>query len=262
MLETTRQVERATETALAARRAAPWLGGRPAGEARARLPYTVCHDRIGYVSHLDTGALNDLARAKDCDIRLRALPGTFVAPDTPLADLSIPDCEEAVRKAFAIEDARSFDQDPRFGLIVLAEIATRALSPGINDPGTAIDVIGRSLRLLCGWERPEPDQGGDKGEGRLFVPALDPADLLEDAYATIARDGAGMVEVQLRLQKALTTLAGADDAALADAARALSARALAHAREGLSQPDDIARIIAAMPDGVRPRSQARRPSGR
>ncbi|WP_305804424.1 DUF2254 family protein [Stenotrophomonas sp. YIM B06876] len=44
---------------------------------------------------------------------------------------------------------RSLDQDPRFGLLVLGEVASRALSPAINNPCTAIDVIGRAVH--CRW---------------------------------------------------------------------------------------------------------------
>ena len=58
------------------------------------------------------------------------------------------DVHKAVAEAFTIGAERTFDQDPRFGLCVLAEIASRALSPAVNDPGTAIDVIGRAVRLL------------------------------------------------------------------------------------------------------------------
>ncbi len=49
---------------------------------------------------------------------------------------------------------RTFEDDPRFGLIVLSEIADKALSPGVNDPGTAIDVIGTLVRLFTLWQSP------------------------------------------------------------------------------------------------------------
>lgn len=246
MLETTRRVENAAAEALAARAAEPWLGGRPADEAPDGLAHKVFSARIGYVEHVDTGALRDLAQEAGCDILLHALPGSFVAPDTALASLGAALDAEAVCRAFAISDARSFDQDPRFGLIVLSEIASRALSPGVNDPGTAIDVVGRLARLLCGWEVP----GKASSEARLFVAALDPADLIEDAFAAIARDGAGNLEVQIRLQKALRTLAVHADEGLARAARAMAARAFGHAEAGLALKADLERLAAALPEGV------------
>ena len=42
---------------------------------------------------------------------------------------------EAIAATFVIGGSRVFDQDPRFGLLVLSEIASRALSPAVNDPG-------------------------------------------------------------------------------------------------------------------------------
>jgi uncharacterized membrane protein len=46
---------------------------------------------------------------------------------------------------------RYFDEDPRFGLITLSEIASRALSPAVNDPGTAIQIISSYVRLFSLW---------------------------------------------------------------------------------------------------------------
>jgi uncharacterized membrane protein len=43
---------------------------------------------------------------------------------------------------------RYFEEDPRFGLITLSEIASRALSPAVNDPGTAIQIISSHIRLF------------------------------------------------------------------------------------------------------------------
>jgi uncharacterized membrane protein len=53
---------------------------------------------------------------------------------------------------------RSFAQDPRFCLSVMAEIACRALSPAVNDPGTAIDVIGRGVRILSAYAQNKSDE--------------------------------------------------------------------------------------------------------
>ena len=89
-----------------------------------------------------------------------SLPGTFAAPDTVLAGVHAESGEMSgidrgsIAKAFLIGDARVFDDAPRLGLIVLSEIASRALSPAVNDPGTAIDVIGMLVRLFVLWSGP------------------------------------------------------------------------------------------------------------
>src|SRR5690606_13434740 len=100
----------------------------------------------------------EIAEEKDCDIYVLHNPGTFFSVDTPLAWLhcdaqsdELERISETIQEAFVIGDTRNFDQDPRFGLAVMSEIGSRALSPATNDPGTAIDVIGRNMRLLAFW---------------------------------------------------------------------------------------------------------------
>ena len=88
----------------------------------------------------------------------------------------------------------------------VGEIAARALSPGINDPGTAIQVVAAGFRLLDEWEQARTDPDPVSCD-RIFAPALDPADLLEDVVATTARYGAGDVGASVRLRKVLASLA-------------------------------------------------------
>ena len=148
--------------------------------------------------------------------------------------------------AFTIGDARSYEQDPRFGLIVLAEVASRALSPGVNDPGTAIDVIGTAVRLLHEWCRPvEDDEEGKIEYPRIFVPQLNERHLIEDIFTPIARDGAALAEVGIRLQKALRAVAAmpSQDLRVAAAGQALEARE--RGEKALSHPRDLARLRAA-----------------
>ena len=158
--ETTRRVEEAAGAALDERRQRPFLGGRPwHGETLPGGAVAVLPDRIGYVQHVDLGALAGLARDLKTEVGLLALPGSFVHPARPLGWLPAGAGEaeeERLRAAVTVEAERSFDQDPRFGLAVLSEIASRALSPAINDPGTAIDVIGRAVRLMAAWREAPP----------------------------------------------------------------------------------------------------------
>lgn len=252
--ETTERVESATRAALEARIAEPALGGSPLTGA-APIPVTAAplpSESIGYVQFVDVSTLSDLATALDADIFVATLPGRFVYPHTPLAWIGPPgpnrkddsDATSAVQKrlraAFSIGSERNFDQDPRFGLAVMSEIASRALSPGVNDPGTAIDVIGRTTRLLARWAA-----GGTAQEPRwprVRVPVLEADDLLEDGFMVIARDGAGLIEVQLRLRKALLALERMGDASFRAAARHQAELALARAQMALSLEADRQRL--------------------
>jgi len=157
-----------------------------------------------------------------------------------------------IRETVEIGDLRNYDQDPHFGLIVMGEIGSKALSPGVNDPGTAIDVITRIGRIL--WEyRDETESDPETLLAHLFVAPLDPADLLRDGFGALSRNGAGTLEVQQRLQQTLAALMRHPDAGLCAAARDMARQELARALETLSFAPDRAALIASADPGVRPR---------
>jgi uncharacterized membrane protein len=98
----------------------------------------VFSDAIGYVQHVDVAALEEQAKQAGVQVYVTALPGAFAAASRPVALVMGPDNEDmchAISSAFTVAAERTFEQDPRFGLCVLSEIASRALSPAVNDPG-------------------------------------------------------------------------------------------------------------------------------
>ncbi len=86
--------------------------------------------------------------------------GGFVPAGSPLIWVSAPEpiddaCRAGLRNSFAVGDSRTLQQDVEFGLVQLTDIAVRALSPGINDPTTAADVIVHIADVLLEiWQRP------------------------------------------------------------------------------------------------------------
>jgi len=144
--------------ALKRRRDAPNLGEVPVRACVAGR--AVFATNVGYVQNIDIDALQLWVLDAQVRVVVTALPGTFAAPDRALAYLSDTqgdpdgiDCKSVI-DAFEIGVDRRFDDDPRFGLAVLSEIACRALSPAVNDPGTAIKVVGTLLRLFTLWSQP------------------------------------------------------------------------------------------------------------
>jgi uncharacterized membrane protein len=241
--ETTSRVETAATRAIRDRRKNPHLGGQSLEDSEDHVPADarpIAPAKTGYVQHVDIQALQDLAERHDGQVLVAALPGTFVDPSRPLAHVERIDADEdaAVRSAFTVDRERTFDQDPRFGLCVLAEIASRALSPSINDPGTAIDVIGRGVRVLSAWSDRDDDQEAPRCS-RVRVPGIRRGDLFDDFFRPIARDGAAFFEVQMRLQKALRALAAVDACNAKHAARS-AATALARAEAKLAFDDELA----------------------
>jgi uncharacterized membrane protein len=159
--DTLERVERTATKALESRAREPFLGGRSWSGEPADGVCALSPEAIGYVQHIDVAALAECAEEVDGEIWLADLPGGFAFPEYPLLYLGgatvSDELASKLRSAFTIKNARSFDQDPRFGLVVLSEIASRALSSSVNDPGTAIDVIGRLQRVLSRWQESRPD---------------------------------------------------------------------------------------------------------
>ncbi len=250
--EIANKVEDRAERVLRDRAGAPTLRGNPLDTVPpGAVP--IRHDRTGYVAFLDMAALQEVADEAEGHIYVLGQPGTLADPSRALAMASWrPDADaaEAIRSAFTIQSERVLDQDPRFAICVMSEIASRALSPGINDPGTAIAVIGRLQRLLTGWQSRTDAAAADDAEPefpRVHVAPLAAADLFEDAFGPLARDGAGVVEVGIRLQKCLAALATIGGPDYEAAARTQATRALGQARAALTLESDVETLAAIFP---------------
>ncbi len=245
------KVEKAALGALQQRRAKPAMGGRAAASGDTSGA-AVGADAIGYVTHINMESLQKCAEANDLQIRIDAVPGTLVSPGRPLVYLdrnSTADGEidvSPIRAAFDLGRKRVYDDDPRFGLIALSEIASRALSPAVNDPGTAIEITGSFIRLFSALA--EPLAEGEKSAvpfARVSVPLLSSRDLLDDAFRPMVRDGAATVEVQIRVQKALKSIAALKHDNLGQAARSMSRDALERAELAMNFSRDIDAVKGA-----------------
>jgi uncharacterized membrane protein len=226
MTDSIDKVETATARALSQRIEAPYLGGHRHAGPPPPDAHPIYPTKIGYIRYIHMRELQNCADDLGVQIYLAALPGAFVHPGRPVLHIlgTRPETDTDLLDAFTIRDTRNFDQDPRFGLSVMAEIAERALSPAVNDPGTALDVLGRTVRLLAPLADPRP---ADMTFSNLWVPTIALDDMLDDVFPAIARDGAGVFAVQMRLQKALLALTQINPAFFGKAALHQSQLALA-----------------------------------
>jgi uncharacterized membrane protein len=115
-------------------------------EPRARSRGTpVTAADIGYIEIIDFRALDRIAEREGLSLALRVRTGDFVHPHLPMIDVcggSVAESvEKRVRECFALGESRTPAQDLEFLIDELVEIGLRALSPGINDPFTAITCI-------------------------------------------------------------------------------------------------------------------------
>lgn len=227
--QTIDMVERAARDSLERHAKWPYLGG---SELKDFIPtenhIPIRHETIGYIQHIDVDKLSRIAEETKTPVYVMQRPGSFNDSHRPIAYIAHDvdeDLTARIQNAFTIGDERSFEQDPRYGLVVLAEIASRALSPAVNDQGTAIDVIGTVVRLLAPMAKNEIE-AKDIDYQNVFIPAIETEDFFEDAYVPIARDGAGMIEIGQRLQKSYKSLYNMSDNGFKEAAKAYADQSL------------------------------------
>ncbi len=122
-----------------------------------------------------------------------------------------PVADDAIRGALTFGQERTMDQDPAFGFRQLVDIAARALSPGINDPTTAAQVIDQLhdlLRRLAGRHIPGPQRTDTFGGLCVIVACRTWADHLALACDEIRTYGADSIQVNAGLRRMLDDLDG------------------------------------------------------
>ncbi|QTN33183.1 DUF2254 domain-containing protein [Akkermansiaceae bacterium] len=236
MGDTLERVEEACREAFCSPEAMGTLGAAKA-EGDAPSGTRIKASKIGYVQSINVAELDRIAEKIGGNIHILERPGAFVDPHDSLVVISggeMPDEETSslIHDCFNIGDARRVVSDPRFGMIILSEIAGRALSPAVNDPGTAIAVLGIQIRLVETWSKLRSETDEVKYPN-VEVAALDPEDLLDDAFTAISRDGAAIFEVGVRVQKCLAVLARLGHGELTAAARRHSSLALEQSDQAL-----------------------------
>lgn len=140
----------------------------------------VTSDETGYVQGIDFDSLVDLAHERDLVIWMQVRPGRHVTRGTTLAVVSPPDRlgkeeVQVARQAVQIERARNPQQDVEFPALLLEEMAVRALSPGTNDPYTAInalDNLAGGLVALASRPPPSPYRRDRDGRSRVIAPPV------------------------------------------------------------------------------------------
>ncbi|RDH46395.1 DUF2254 domain-containing protein [Zooshikella ganghwensis] len=205
---TINKVEVATKKAFQKRLQKPTLGGIKIKTGFVEK-YTVYGSEIGHIQRIEMSGLQKFAKEHDCFIEVVALPGTFVSPGYPLAHIynmeSFDGCDECIQKTFTIGRCRTLDEDPCYGLVLLSEIACRSLSPGVNDSGTAVDVIKSMIRLFFLWNKSDKKETTIEYD-RIMVPEITISSMFNDSFRAISRDGAGDLSVSIWLQKAFYSL--------------------------------------------------------
>ncbi|MEO8747281.1 MAG: DUF2254 domain-containing protein [Rhodanobacter sp.] len=175
-----------------------------------RVAAVVLDSRHGYLLHLDVDGLANWAAEHGTAIGLLVRPGDLVLPGAPIALTSTPvaGTEDAIRDATALGPSRSSSEDFEYAIRQLVEIAVRALSPGINDPHTAISVIDR-LGLALSEVAPVHLPTGvtlRDGSVALVVPGIDYDGVVDAMFHLIRQNATRSTAVLMRMLEVLTSV--------------------------------------------------------
>lgn len=182
----------------------------------------VTSEMAGYVQALSQEELLEIAERLDGTVHLEIAPGDYISRGSLLLRLAGKDSAEAsnavgdARDAVVVGTQRTNEQDLEFPLDQLAEIAVRALSPGTNDPFTAIACINRlggALSRLGSVAWPEPLLRDERGSPRVFLVPTSMGRLLRRAFSQIIHYGGENPAIVRQVMKMLQRIAACADPA-------------------------------------------------
>jgi uncharacterized membrane protein len=174
----------------------------------------VCVAASGYLQTADFDSLKRLAAKRGLRIRLDCRPGHFLVAAVPVAFVHpagrVDDAvRDEIRRALVTGPKRTPAQDMEYEIRVMAEIAIRALSPGINDYYTAVrcvDGLTASLASILAREFPDPALRDDDGNVVLLTMPCEFEGLVRAAFDDIRQSAQGNTAVTIRLVDAIDTL--------------------------------------------------------
>jgi uncharacterized membrane protein len=173
----------------------------------------ICAETNGYVQRVDVDALMRVATEHDLIVCIKARPGCFVTERDCVFEVHTSDrigkAADLLRGTFVIGQERTPDQDLEFSIRRIVEIAQRALSPGINDPTTAlycIDRLAEAFVVLAARDIPARMRFDDAGRLRIVTDVISFDELACSAFAAIARYGIADADVVRRLLDTLDIL--------------------------------------------------------
>ncbi|MDS4021647.1 MAG: DUF2254 domain-containing protein [Candidatus Competibacter sp.] len=164
------------------------------------------------VANFQIAALVRQAQAVDAVIVMECAVGDTLTEDTPLLRVHggrQPLAETPLRRAIRLARERTFEQDPKYPLRLLVDIAIKALSPAINDPTTAVQALDQIEDLLHRLGRRALDAGcvaDEQGNLRLVIPTPTWEDYVTLSFDEIRQFGVSSVQVMRRLRSALLGL--------------------------------------------------------
>jgi len=179
--------------------------------SRGESPLIIASSDVGVVLAFDVTGLVALAVRYGCVIEVAPRVGNFVAPGDPLFRVygGAGPPAEALSHSIALGAERTMEQDPAFAIRVIVDIASKGLSPGINDPTTAVLALDRIHHLLrhVGSRRLDDETVRDaNGRVRLVYHTPNWEDFVRLGVTEIRQYGGSSIQVARRLRGMLENL--------------------------------------------------------
>lgn len=198
------------------------VGGSSPGSGERGVPTNFDDDTCpipssagDYLQAVDVDRLMALARERDLIISIANRPGKFVFAGSDLARVwpgsRVDDAlADAIRGSFYLGPRRTVTQDVEFAIDQLVEVAVRALSPGVNDPFTAIncvDRLGAALCVLAAKAIPSAYRYDEEDRLRVIADHSTASGMVDAAFNQIRQAARCDVAVTIRLLESIAAVA-------------------------------------------------------
>jgi uncharacterized membrane protein len=201
----------------------------------------------GYLQAINDQKLMHIARKYNLFIHVTSRPGKFVIKGSQLATIWPGErlnrkLHHQLQKTFILGKQRTEQQDVEFPLQELVEIALRALSPGMNDPFTAIRCIDRLSAALCHLVQrqfPSPYRYDDDKQLRVIAESVTFEGIVDQAFNQIRQNSRTNASVTIHLLEAIALIATYTHNPQHQQILQLHAEMIARgSHEGLPEPQD------------------------
>jgi len=199
------------------------MGGEKVGEEKIDISAVVSayqnkvsikSPKSGYLQYISSGVLFDLVTKQDSMLKVYYRPGSYLVKDIEIAELLThskweQEKIEMLLNQFIIGKTKTSQQDIEYSIHQMVEIASRALSPGINDPYTAIaciDNLTSTMSYLAQAKFPSKYRFDEEAKLRVIANTLDFEKVLDAAFNQIRQFSAGSTAVIIRLMEALAII--------------------------------------------------------
>jgi uncharacterized membrane protein len=223
---------------------------------------TVLSRSGGVILALDIKGLVSLAERFDCVMKMVPQVGDFISAGEPLFQIfGAGPTPGELRHCVAVGAERTFEQDPAFAFRVIVDIASKGLSPAINDPTTAVLAIDQIHHLLRRVGDRFLDEGrvqGADGRLRLVYRTPDWEDFVQLAVTEIRQFGSESIQIARRLRAMLESLIQTLPEERAKLLRRELELLHRSTERSFPEPEDRALAVVGDPQGVgtnRPESQ-------